>query len=159
MRRRATIEPSIGHLKEERRMQRCRLKGTEGDKVNAVLSAAAMNFSKLLTDLGASLCLFCLLGSWRALPLACRVEPPRRLPGRLFQYRLTTYQGYERIVRLHIKPTLERVKLENITPTHVRGLYRERLGSGLAPAWCNLFTLPFTKRSHRPSPTGSFLAT
>ena len=29
------------------------LKGTEGDKVNAVLSAAAMNFSKLLTLLGA----------------------------------------------------------------------------------------------------------
>ena len=29
------------------------LKGTEGDKVNAVLSAAGMNFSKLLTLLGA----------------------------------------------------------------------------------------------------------
>jgi len=55
MRRRAAIEPCIGHLKEERRMERCRLKGTEGDKVNAVLSAAAMNFSKLLAALGASL--------------------------------------------------------------------------------------------------------
>ena len=48
MKRRAAIEPSIGHLKEDRRMERCRLKGTLGDKVNAVLSAAAMNFSKLL---------------------------------------------------------------------------------------------------------------
>ena len=48
MKRRAAIEPSIGHLKEHRRMERCRLKGTEGDKVNAVLSAAGMNFSKLL---------------------------------------------------------------------------------------------------------------
>ena len=28
MKRRAAIEPSIGHLKEERRMERCRLKGT-----------------------------------------------------------------------------------------------------------------------------------
>jgi IS5 family transposase len=55
MRRRAAIEPSIGHLKEHRRMQRCRLKGTEGDKVNAVLSAAGMNFSKLLADLEALL--------------------------------------------------------------------------------------------------------
>ena len=55
MRRRAAIEPSIGHLKEDRRMERCRLKGTEGDKVNAVLSAAAMNFSKLLAALGALL--------------------------------------------------------------------------------------------------------
>ena len=55
MKRRAAIEPSIGHLKEDRRMQRCRLKGTLGDKVNAVLSAAAMNFSKLLAALGALL--------------------------------------------------------------------------------------------------------
>src|SRR5918995_71742 len=53
MKRRAAIEPSIGHLQEHRRMERCRLKGTEGDKVNAVLSAAGMNFSKLLTLLGA----------------------------------------------------------------------------------------------------------
>ena len=36
-------------------MERCRLKGTLGDKVNAVLSAAAMNFSKLLAALGALL--------------------------------------------------------------------------------------------------------
>ena len=54
MRRRAAIEPSIGHLKEDRRMERCRLKGTEGE-ANAVLSAAAMNFSKLLAALGALL--------------------------------------------------------------------------------------------------------
>jgi IS5 family transposase len=53
MKRRAAIEPSIGHLKEDRRMERCRLKGAEGDKINAVLSAAGMNFSKLLTSLGA----------------------------------------------------------------------------------------------------------
>jgi IS5 family transposase len=53
MKRRAAIEPTIGHLKEERRMERCRLKGAEGDKINAVLSAAGMNFSKLLAALGA----------------------------------------------------------------------------------------------------------
>src|SRR5215204_4564894 len=52
--------------------------------------------------------------------------------------RLTTYQGYERIVRLHVKPTLERVKLENLTPTHLRSLYRERLESGLAPRMVQL---------------------
>lgn len=52
MKRRAAIEPSIGHLKEERRMERCRLNGAEGDKINAVLSAAGMNFSKLLAALG-----------------------------------------------------------------------------------------------------------
>lgn len=57
MRRRAAIEPSIGHLKEHRRMERNRLKGTLGDKVNAILSAAGMNFSKLLAALGALLSL------------------------------------------------------------------------------------------------------
>lgn len=55
MRRRAAIEPSIGHLKEHRRMERNRLKGTLGDKLNAILSAAGMNFSKLLAALGALL--------------------------------------------------------------------------------------------------------
>lgn len=54
MKRRAAIEPTIGHLKEERRMERNRLKGSEGDKVKAVLSAAGMNFSKLLAALRAS---------------------------------------------------------------------------------------------------------
>jgi len=52
--------------------------------------------------------------------------------------RLTTYQGYERIVRLHINPTLGRVKLENLTPTHLRSLYRERLESGMAPRMVQL---------------------
>jgi len=67
MRRRAAIEPSIGHLKEHRRMERCRLKGTEGDKVNAVLSAAGMNFAKLLAALGA---LLSFLVAWLVGPFA-----------------------------------------------------------------------------------------
>jgi IS5 family transposase len=48
MKRRAAVEPGIGHLKREHRMDRNRLKGTEGDMVNAILSAAGMNFRKLL---------------------------------------------------------------------------------------------------------------
>jgi transposase, IS5 family len=48
MKRRAAVEPGIGHLKQEHRMDRNCLKGTEGDKVNAILSAAGMNFRKLL---------------------------------------------------------------------------------------------------------------
>ena len=48
MKRRAAVEPSIGHLKQEHRMDRNRLKGKEGDKINAILSAAGMNISKLL---------------------------------------------------------------------------------------------------------------
>ncbi|MFP5208937.1 MAG: IS5 family transposase [Acidobacteriota bacterium] len=48
MKRRAAVEPSIGHLKNEHRLERNRLQGTYGDAINAVLAAAAMNFHKLL---------------------------------------------------------------------------------------------------------------
>jgi IS5 family transposase len=48
MKRRAAVEPSIGHLKSEHRLERNRLKGVEGNAINAILSAAAMNFHKLL---------------------------------------------------------------------------------------------------------------
>jgi IS5 family transposase len=48
MKRRAAIEPGIGHLKREHRMDRCMLRGVEGDSINAILSAAGMNFRKLL---------------------------------------------------------------------------------------------------------------
>jgi integrase len=45
----------------------------------------------------------------------------------------TTYESYERLIRLHLVPTLGRLKLKNLTTTHVRGLYREKLDSGLSP--------------------------
>jgi IS5 family transposase len=48
MKRRAAVEPGIGHLKQEHRMDRCRLKGTLDDCLNAIFSAAGMNFWKLL---------------------------------------------------------------------------------------------------------------
>jgi IS5 family transposase len=58
MKRRAAVEPAIGHLKSEHRMDRNRLKGEEGDQLNAILSAAGMNFRKLLRWLAALLRLF-----------------------------------------------------------------------------------------------------
>lgn len=48
MRRRAAVEPVIGHLKAEHRMERNYLKGREGDRANAVLAAAGYNFSLLV---------------------------------------------------------------------------------------------------------------
>ena len=48
MKRRATIEPGMGYLKREHYMDRNWLKGKEDDCINAILSAAGMNFSKLL---------------------------------------------------------------------------------------------------------------
>jgi transposase, IS5 family len=49
MRRRAAIEPVIGHIKAEHRMGRNHLAGTAGDAINAILAAAGYNFRLLLT--------------------------------------------------------------------------------------------------------------
>ena len=47
--------------------------------------------------------------------------------------RPTTFERCEQMVRLHIRPVLGQLKLKNVTPTHVRGLYREKLDAGLSP--------------------------
>jgi transposase, IS5 family len=47
-RRRAAVEPLIGHGKKEHRMGRNYLAGREGDANNAVLAAAGFNFRRLL---------------------------------------------------------------------------------------------------------------
>jgi integrase len=48
--------------------------------------------------------------------------------------RMSTYERHEGIVRTHLKPALGRIKVKNLTPAHVRGLHREKLDAGLAPA-------------------------
>jgi transposase, IS5 family len=48
MKRRAAVEPVIGHLKAEHRLGRNYLKGRDGDRINAVLAAAGYNFGLLL---------------------------------------------------------------------------------------------------------------
>jgi IS5 family transposase len=48
LKRRAAIEPTIGHLKSDNRMNRNYLSGREGDKINTLLSAAGYNLRKLL---------------------------------------------------------------------------------------------------------------
>jgi len=45
-RRRAAIEPVIGHLKSDHRLVRNYLKGFIGDEINLLLAAAAFNFKK-----------------------------------------------------------------------------------------------------------------
>jgi len=45
-RRRAAIEPVIGHLKSDHRLARNYLKGFIGDEINLLLAAAAFNFKK-----------------------------------------------------------------------------------------------------------------
>ena len=48
LRRRQAIEPIIGHLKSDHRMNRCHLKGAQGDALHAVLCAAGYNIRWLL---------------------------------------------------------------------------------------------------------------
>lgn len=48
MKRRAAIEPVIGHLKSDNRFNKNKLKGKVGDEINAIMSAAAFNLKKLL---------------------------------------------------------------------------------------------------------------
>jgi len=45
-----------------------------------------------------------------------------------------TYERYEEIIRLHIKPALGQLKLKALTPAHVQDFYRDRLDTGLSPA-------------------------
>jgi IS5 family transposase len=48
LRRRAAVEPVIGHTKEDHRMGRNYLAHREGDAINAILAAAGYNFRRLL---------------------------------------------------------------------------------------------------------------
>jgi len=48
MRRRAAVEPVIGHAKSDHRMDRNYLAGSKGDAINAVLAGAGYNFRRLI---------------------------------------------------------------------------------------------------------------
>ena len=71
MKRRAAVEPIIGHLKAEHRMGRNYLKGKTGDRINALLAAVGFNFHLLLRWFGALL---------RALFMALTPKPENTKP-------------------------------------------------------------------------------
>jgi IS5 family transposase len=56
LRRRAAVEPVIGHLKNDHRMDRNFLIGSHGDAANAELAAIGYNFRRLLAWLRELLC-------------------------------------------------------------------------------------------------------
>lgn len=58
MKRRAAVEPIIGHLKADCRMGRNFLKGRDGDRINALLAAVGFNFRLLIRWLAAFFVLF-----------------------------------------------------------------------------------------------------
>ena len=47
LRRRSAIEPVIGHLKGEHKLERNHLLGQEGDRINALLTGCGFNLRKL----------------------------------------------------------------------------------------------------------------
>jgi IS5 family transposase len=55
LKRRAAIEPVIGHLKSDHRMDRNHLLGSDGDANNALLAAVGYNFARVLSWLRALL--------------------------------------------------------------------------------------------------------
>src|SRR5262249_35663907 len=55
LRRRAAVEPVIGHVKNEHRMGRNYLIGRHGDATNAILAAVGYNFRRLIAWLAALL--------------------------------------------------------------------------------------------------------
>ena len=58
-------------------------------------------------------------------------SPISRLPLNMSDtVKATTFERYEQITRLHLKPALGRVKLKALTPAHIRGPYREKLEAG-----------------------------
>lgn len=63
LKRRQAVEPTIGHLKQDHRMDRCWLKGAEGDALHTVLCAAGFNIRWLMraiARLGLAAALICL---------------------------------------------------------------------------------------------------
>jgi IS5 family transposase len=50
-RRRASIEPVLSHLKQDHRMDRCRYKGFDGDRINVTLAATAWNARKWMRQM------------------------------------------------------------------------------------------------------------
>lgn len=79
LRRRQAIEPIIGHLKADHRMDRCHLKGELGDRLHAVLCAAGFNIKWLLRMIvrkgwpscGGSICACARSRAYRRTGLGC----------------------------------------------------------------------------------------
>lgn len=68
LKRRAAIEPVIGHMKEDGLLGRNHLKGRDGDRINAVLAGAGQNFRLLLRWFEALLGLMLARLYWKQIP-------------------------------------------------------------------------------------------
>jgi IS5 family transposase len=78
LRRRAAVEPVIGHLKSDHRMDRNFLIGSHGDAANAVLAAVGYNFRRLAAWLKLLLCVWLAImfgASWPNRAAAASPQP------------------------------------------------------------------------------------
>ena len=76
MRRRAAVEPVIGHMKHGHRMDRNYLAHKQGDAINPILAAAGYNFRLILKWIRLLLCLW----------INCKVD------AKLYQYKIATVE-------------------------------------------------------------------
>jgi integrase len=129
--RRGNGEGSINRRKDGRWMGRFTVQTAEGPKQRAVYgrtrAEAAEKMTKAMADRDGGLVYD-----------AGKLTTGDYLTGWLRDsvsdtVRQRTYERYESIVRVHLKPSLGMVKLKSLTPAHVRGLYREKLEGGLSP--------------------------
>ncbi|MGL5257673.1 MAG: IS5 family transposase [Proteocatella sp.] len=74
---RAAIEPTIGHIKSDHRMDCNFLKGVVGDVMNAILSAAAFNFKRAMNALWAFIVKWIFSINWRILKTSNLILLPK----------------------------------------------------------------------------------
>jgi integrase len=129
--RRGNNEGSISRRKDGRWMGRYTIHTAEGPKQRAVYgrtrAEAAEKLTRAMADRDGGIVYDAgklVLGEYLDRWLADSVRGT---------VRQRTYERYESLVRVHISPTLGRIKLKNLTPAHVRSLNREKLDSELAP--------------------------
>jgi len=89
-RRRSAIEPVIGHLKSEHRLDRCFLLGRAGDALNVIGSAAGFNVRKLLRLLGRGIFSHALSTLERFVLTTCR------LVSATMKYFIACYQSHRK---------------------------------------------------------------
>ncbi len=77
LRRRAAIEPVIGHLKSDARLDRNYLLGEEGDRINAILSGCGFNLRKLIRAFFLFLLFWLDLDSTNPVPKRLLLSPNR----------------------------------------------------------------------------------
>lgn len=113
-----TIDPATGRTKKRRRQKWVggydRRRDAEEALTRFVYQA---NTGELVEPSNVT------LGEWLDTWLEMEIKPPRRRPG--------TYERYEQIVRLHLKPALGAIPLQKLTPVDVQRYQDAKVAAGV----------------------------